>query len=197
MAVLTCSGLLVAMTPLASNATIVTFDDPITTTASGFNTQGYSFNVATNHYHLESTDPRFSTSSSTTSLIVDDFSGDNKLTLTSQDGGGFNLTSLSIVSAGIDFGSTIVAITAALVGGGTLSFMYHDPDFGTFETLNLNWTNLMSVTFDGIGNPGFGLNFFRLDDINVTAAAVPEPVSLMLFAFGLMGIGFSRMRKQK
>ncbi len=185
-------GAVLALVAATASASVVTFEQPITTTASGFTTQGYDFDVQTNHYHLEG-GSRFGTDSATTSLIIDDYLGDNSLTLKSIGGGFFNLNAFDIVSASADFGSTTVQILGALAGGGSVSLTYTDPDLNTFETVLLGWTNLASVTFNGIGNSGAGLNFFRLDNVDV-GAAVPEPVSAALLGLGLAGIGLSRKR---
>ena len=188
-------GLMLASLSVAANANVITFDDAITTDSSGFSTQGYNFDVLTNHYHLESTTTRYGTNSATTSLIIDDFAGDNSLSVSSIAGTNFDLSSFDIISAGTSFGSTTVSIVGALAGGGTLSYTYNDSDLNNFETVNLGWSNLTSVTFNGFGNTGSGENFFRLDNLNVAANSVPEPASLLLLGLGLAGIGFTKKKK--
>jgi hypothetical protein len=177
------------------HATVVTFDGPITTTATGFNTQGFNFNIATNHYHLENLQSglRFGMSTPTISLIIDDNLGPNSLSVSS---GVFNLQSLEIASRTVDFGSTTVSILGNLSGGGTINHVYNDPNDATLENLVLNWTNLTSVSFTGSGNVNpNGLNWFRLD--NIDAIAVPEPTAITVVVLMGFVVAVCRHRRRR
>jgi hypothetical protein len=174
------------------HAQVVTFDAAVAVNANGFQTQGYTFDIASNHYHLESANLRFGMTTPTTSLIIDDFGGANSLTITSDTTAVFDLLSLDIASRSVSHGSTTVTITGNLSGGGMVNHIYNDNNDSTFENLVLNWGSLISVHFAGSGNPGDGENWFRLDDVSLL---VPEPASLMLFGLSVVGLAVVRARR--
>ena len=175
------------------HAQVVTFDGAVVPNAIGFQTQGYTFDIASNHYHLESANLRFGMTTPTTSLIIDDFGGINSLTITSDTAPAFNLQSLDIASRSSDYGATTVTIVGNLSGGGIVNHIYNDADNSTFENLVLNWTNLTSVDFTGSGNSGNGENWFRLD--NISLSAVPEPASLILFGLSVTSLFVVRAKR--
>jgi hypothetical protein len=179
---------LVCVGPFAESvaAELVTFDAAIAVNPPGFQTQGYKFNVATNHYHLESANVRYGMSTPTTSLVVDDFNGPNSLVVTTNTLNPFDLHSLDIASRSSGYGSTTVTIRGDRSGGGILNHVYVDSNNSTFENLVLNWANLTSVRLTGSGNSGTGENWFRIDNLRLTE--VPEPSALLLLSFCLSGI---------
>ena len=192
------AALFLAAFSVSASATVVTFDDPINPNATGFDTQGYDFAVQSGHYHLESTSTRYGTNSPTTSLIIDDFEGDNSLTVTSLGGTAFDLIAFDIIAAG--WGYTTVHVQGAQSGGGMVNYVYNDSDLNTFETVALGWTNLLSLSFNGTGNGNLSRddnnNFFRLDNINMVESSVPAPASILLLGLGLLGLGFGRYKRQ-
>ena len=201
------AALFLAAFSASTSATVVTFDDPVNTNASGFDTQGYDFAVESGHYHLETSaslpgGTRYGTNSPTISLIIDDFEGDNSLTVTSVGGTAFDLITFDIISASeiSRFGSTTVNIQGVQSGGGIMDYVYNDSDLNAFETVALGWTNLLSLTFNGVGNGSLDMdnanNFFRLDNINMVESSVPAPASILLLGLGLVGLGFGRYKRQ-
>ncbi len=137
-----------------------------------------------------------------------DFSGNGTTRLTSlndsaitiSNGSVFDLTQFSGGESWIQqphTWATSISVTGFFSGGGSTSQvfdldLFKDPVNG-METffLNNNFVNLTSVSFSGLGgNPEFSI-----DNILVSSATIPEPISIALLGLGLVGIGFSRRKK--
>ena len=101
-------------------------------------------------------------------------------------------------------------------GGGRLGYSYFNVTFGNTTLLNiapplgvesnfpLTYTQLIFTGVPGTGglttlsfSGGDNNNFFYLDDLSVTAEAVPEPSALCLAGVGLGALGLGAARRRR
>jgi len=166
---------------------------------------GFVFDSSGDHLHR--VNGGAAASNGTTTLGIHEFPGfDNIVTIRPLAGGLFSLNA-------IDFGEwlgstphTNIQITG--VGGSNPSTSFTldgfmdgpggGPDFQTL-TFDATWSNLTSVTLNGIGGPldvnGQPLGSFVLDNV-VVNTEVPEPASLVLLGTGLAAVVRRRLRRR-
>jgi|RhiMethySRZTD1v2_1073278.scaffolds.fasta_scaffold1546049_1 hypothetical protein len=203
-ALLTASALSFTFAVSAQAATI-TFDavpssgNPILTHLS---TDGFDFDGL--HFHTVDTFAGGLVSNGTIYLASESESDLGRpITMTRAGGGTFTLnrfdgaetfylspTWFSILVTGVQSGggvlSTLLTLDGIADGGGGVA---------DFQTFALNWTDLVSVTFDGRLATG-ARGGFTVDNIVVdSATAVPEPASLTLLGTGI-ALAARRLRKR-
>lgn len=188
-----------------ARAAVINFEDiavPVGSNSVGGDrvSQGFSLDSSADHTHLVHDTALFAAWNGTTTLQVDDFDGQNVLTLTSSGGGAFSLQSLDIGEGATDFlRANTVRVTGNLSGGGVIFLDIAIDgmadqggpvtDFQT-QLFGSGWGSLSSVTFDALDNVN-NANYL-LDNIVVGAAAVPEPTTL-----ALLGAGFIALRARR
>lgn len=166
---------------------------------------GFLFTSPSNHIHRANQAGSFADSGSTNLMIHDNGGQNANNALTMANGGSaFSISSVSLAEGFVNFGAALVHVVGNLSGGGTVTVDFTldgiiDGVGGVndFQTFNFGggWTDLVSVTFSGVGGTA-NEHAFAVDDINVNAAVnVPEPAMLGLMALGLAGLGFTRRKK--
>lgn len=187
-----------------ANAAVIDFED--VAVASGtytgaaivngdFNSGGFQFDFSTDHHHLAN--DVFYNSNGTTYLGVDDWNGNEVLTMSLLGGGLFDLAS-------IDFGefdslTSTSAISVSGSGGENILITLDGIGDGVggvtdFQNELFGWTNLSWVTFDAV-DEGTGVHSWSMDNINVSYSSVPETGTIAMLGLGLLGLGFGRRRK--
>ena len=191
-----------------AQASVITFEDLALDTAGvgGDRTSGgFFFDTAWNHSHIDN--GTWGTSNGSKFMLIDNVAtplvgNNNTTTFSPTSGSPFTLTSMDISEAGgltsVSTSARQIQVTGNLFGGGTVStLLFLDLNFidgvtaNYFQTFTFDptWTNLSSVSLDGIGgqccgpSPG---NYYGIDNIVVNGAAAPvpdEPGTL-----GLMGL---------
>jgi hypothetical protein len=154
---------------------------------------GFAFTSGNDHFHIE--DDLGGQPSNGTSILLED---QNSAIEMRQIGGGvFDLLSADLAQDnGNADPATGVIVTGFLSGGGSISTtiaLPPIPNQGFQHAAFLGYANLLSVTFQGAGNPSLSpsSNGFTLDNINVSV--VPEPSSAVMLgvgAIGLLGYGY-------
>jgi hypothetical protein len=133
------------------------------------------------------------------------FNGANVLIDPIVPGETFGLDSFDVAGTyktGSNNNATSIKVIGNLSGGGqvTQTFFIDPASFHT-ETLDLTFTNLLSVEFDGLQPAGLSSPEFQLDNIVYTPAtttnAAPEPASLILVASGLLALMLAMGRKRQ
>jgi hypothetical protein len=151
---------------------------------------GFFFDTASNAYQLANNSA--SVDNGTTYLVTlgEPLSG---VTFSPVGGAPFALSSFDYAEWQEFNTAHQITVTGNLVGGGTVSMplpldLVFDGPGGQpdFQKVNFdsNWANLLSVTLTGTGATSGSLNYFAIDNINVAAAAVPEPGTLTLLSLG-------------
>jgi hypothetical protein len=111
------------------------------------------------------------------------FEESNPITLTGP--APFDLDSLWAGPSSIGAGTVTFTVVGNLFGGGTVSATF--TDLTTATLLQLDFTNLSSVTFSATDDAG-------IDDITVNSG-IPEPTTMLLLATGLLAISVLRHRR--
>jgi hypothetical protein len=190
--------------PLASQASVLTFDDLDINSFSSITTDGYTVNASTDG--IDFVTPGGATYCGPACV----YNGTNYLmgwlggsfTLSKTDGSAFSIFGFdgaethteresswaqSILLTGTKSDGSSVSQSFALDfindGEGPLN------DFQTFS-LSSSFTNLVSLHFEGIG----GQEWFSVDNVQTSQVSVPESSSLLLMLLGLVGLGASRRK---
>jgi hypothetical protein len=191
---LAAATLLCLMTASAAEATVITFDGlaagPIGTT---YTEQGYKFFNPDGDlfsWGVGGTHSFDHTPGSATLSQPYDFTA---TTLTRVGGGAFDLFSVDFSDTNDTDNNFSYQFVFDFVGGTSLTrIILLDEDFGP-QTLQFDYHNLLSVTWgNDPGNDPFGLQWD-----NVRVSATPLPPALLLFASGLVGLGFMGLRRSR
>jgi hypothetical protein len=196
-----------ALFATSGRAAIITFEDVAVaagtdSTDGDILSGGFTFDSLTNHSHRSNNTLVGGVANGTTLYATDNFL--NPTTTTMHVGGGiFTLNSFEIGEHifAANGSASAVTVTGNLFGGGTISTVVNLD--GTFngpaapndlQLVTVNWTNLVSVTFQATA--GAGDLGFSLDNITVNeASAVPEPSTLAIFSLGALGIAAGGLRR--
>ena len=161
---------------------------------------GFAFTSGNDHFHIGDDLP--GQPSNGTGILLED--QNSAITMTQVGGGAFDLLSadLSQDNANAD-PATGVIVTGFFSGGGSISttIALPPPPNSVFQHASfVGYTNLLSVTFRGAGNPSPSpsSNGFTLDNIGVNTGTVPEPASLTMLGMGSLSIlVYARRRRPK
>jgi len=188
-----------------AQASVITFDDlalDIGGVGGDRTSGGFFFDTAWNHSHLDN--GTWGTNNGTNFMVIDNVAnplvGTNNLTTFSPIvGAPFSLTSIDISEAGnLATMARQVQVTGNLFGGGTVSTLLNldlnlidGAPANYFQTFAFGptWTNLSSVSLNGIGGQCCGPipgNYYGIDNIVVNGAAAPVPDQPG--TLGLMGL---------
>lgn len=162
---------------------------------------GFLFDTLLDHSHIDD-GTGWGTNNGTKILVIDAFGGPNNVTFSPIGGAPFALTAIDLSKANT-FSTTSaqsVEVTGNLLGGGTVSTTLALSGFAfTTFAFDSSWSNLSSVVLNGIGSaccgdvPG---NYYAVDNIVVTVAAVPEPATLSLLGLGSVYVVGRRSRRK-
>jgi hypothetical protein len=106
-------------------------------------------------------------------------------TLTRDGGATFSVESIDVANI-LGPGANSITFHGAVHGGGTVTESFSFDSFGHLTTLSLDndFENLDSLSFDENGNPSFQFTDLVVDADN----AVPEPAGLAVLGGGLIGL---------
>ncbi len=178
-----------ALSPLAAQATTITFDDigvPGKYVGNGFIDQGYNFGSGASVIDISSTSAWASYGPAYSGNYAALSNYGTVITMTKVGGGTFSLQDFLTKEWFTGFAFN-VSVTGYLAGSavGTLVFS----DTNTWQDIAANFSQVDDVTFSGF-------SYFALDNVTVDApSAVPEPGTLSLLGAALLCMaGFLRRR---
>jgi hypothetical protein len=159
---------------------------------------GYNFTSSGDHFHFGNGLGGVPVNG--TSILLQD--RNYVINMVKAGGGAFDLLSGDF-GEDVSFGlpATTIRVTGTFSAGGTITQdVVLDGNSALFQNVALpGFTNLVSVTFDGIGNPSTDVvaNGFTLDNLNVQDAnVVPEPASIISLGIGAV-CAFGAVRRRK
>lgn len=190
--------------PLASHASVLTFDDLDINSFSSVTTDGYTVTASSNG--IDFVTPGGASNCGPACV----YNGTNFLmgwlggsfTLSKTDGSAFSIFGFDGAETHTDRESSwaqSILLTGTKLDGSNVTQSF-DLDFindgegslNDFQTFSLSssFTNLVSLQFEGVG----GDSWFSVDNIQTSLTTVPESSSLLLMLLGLVGLGASRRK---
>jgi hypothetical protein len=163
---------------------------------------GFAFTSGNDHFHIGDDFP--GQPSNGTGILLED--QNSAITMTQVGHGAFNLLSADLAQDNANAApASGVIVTGFFSGGGLISttVALSPPPNSVFQHASfVGYTNLLSVTFRGTGepNPSPSSHGFTLDNIGVTTSTgtVPEPASLTMLGMGsLIILVYARSRGPK
>ena len=151
---------------------------------------GFAFTSGNDHFHIGDNFP--GQPSNGTGILLED--QNSAITMTRVGGGAFDLLSADLAQDNANAAPAAgVIITGFFSGGGSISMtiVLPPPPNSVFQHASFDgYTNLLSVTFQGTGDPSTSpsSNGFTLDNIGVNTGSVPEPAGLTMLGMGCLGI---------
>lgn len=184
-----------------ANATVIDFDARESTslvTSASYSEDGFTFissdTGSSAFVSWGSTDTGSTTTGYTGSAAMFNNYADETTFLTADDGSAFDLNAIDLAEVynKDSYAATEVIFTATLAAGGSASYTaVLDLVFGN-QTVNFGsvFNGVTSVSWDQT------YNYHQFDNlvINEDAGEIPEPVSLAILGFGLLGLGVVRRK---
>ncbi len=173
-------------------------NDTATLTLNGLNT-GDIVTLGFDLFILDSWDGNTGPGPDVFNVKID---GTDVLNTTFTNVAGYNQSYPNLTSAG-NFARQTGADNVDAAAGGTLPNGFYGNSLYKFGGgLNPNFTAIatsstMTFSFSGVGLQGIGDESWAIDNVNVSAAPVPEPGTMLLLAAGAGGMLAARRRKQQ
>jgi hypothetical protein len=151
---------------------------------------GFAFTSGNDHFHIGDILPGQPFNG--TGILLED--QNSPITMTRVGGGMFELLSADLAQDNSNADqATGVIVMGFFSGGGSISTIVAippTPNSGFQHASFVGYTDLLSVTFQGTGNPSASPNSngFTLDNIGVNSGTVPEPAGLTMLGMGSLGI---------